>query len=300
MTSALQSDESPGLWRPGVRFMLLAAFTFSVMSLLVKWVGERLPFEEIVMARALVSLVLSWAVLKRAGVSVWGVNRRLLCFRGLLGFAGLMCFYYALTVLPLADATLIQYMHPVFTALLAALVLGERAGVALAVALGFSIAGVLLVVRPDWIFGGGDASLPTWPVIVALFGAFFSASAYVVVRHLGRTEHPLVIVFYFPLITIPAVFPAVAVDFVWPTGSEWLMLLGVGVFTQLGQVSITRGLQSEPAGRATAISYVQVLLAGVWGFFFFAEVPDGWTAAGALLILGGTVMAVRSGRKRAV
>jgi len=279
--------------------MLLSAFTFSVMSLLVKWVGERLPFEEIVMARALVSLVLSWAVLRRAGVSPWGENRRLLCFRGLVGCGGLLCFYYALTMLPLADATLIQYMHPVFTALLAALVLGERAGIALAVALGFSIAGMLLVTRPDWIFGAGDPSLPTWPVIVALFGAFFSAAAYVVVRHLSRTEHPLVIVFYFPLITIPVVFPAVAVDFVWPTASEWWLLLGVGVFTQVGQVSLTHGLQREPAGRATAISYVQVLLAAVWGFFFFGEVPDGWIVAGALLILGGTVMAVRSGGERA-
>ena len=66
--------------------MLLSAFTFSVMSLLVKRVGENIPFEEIVMARAVVSLVLSWAVLKRSGVSIWGENRRILMVRASSGF----------------------------------------------------------------------------------------------------------------------------------------------------------------------------------------------------------------------
>ena len=80
-------------------------------------------------------------------------------------------------------------------------------------------------------------------------------------------------------------------------GIEWLLLGGVGLATQLGQVSLTRGLQSEPAGRATAISYFQVVLAAGWGVLFFAEVPDAWTLAGALLILLGTVAAVRSGAR---
>ena len=297
MTPPPDLRDSPGFWRPGVRYMLLSALTFSVMSLLVKRVGENLPFEEIVMARAVVSLVLSGVVLKRSGVSLWGQNRRILVLRGFFGFSGLMCFYYALTRLPLADATLIQYMHPVFTAILAALFLGERAGYGLAAALGLSIGGVLLVTRPDAIFGAGETALATWPVIVALLGAFFSASAYVVVRYLGQSEHPLVIVFYFPLVTIPAVLPFVAMDFVWPTGEEWLLLLGVGVFTQFGQISITRGLLSEPAGRATAIAYVQVLFAAFWGYLFFSEIPNAFTGAGALLILGGTVLAVRSGSR---
>ena len=297
MTPPPDLRDSPGFWRPGVRYMLLSALTFSVMSLLVKRVGENLPFEEIVMARAVVSLVLSGVVLKRSGVSLWGQNRRILVLRGFFGFSGLMCFYYALTRLPLADATLIQYMHPVFTAILAALFLGERAGYGLAAALGLSIGGVLLVTRPDAIFGAGETALAPWPVIVALLGAFFSASAYVVVRYLGQSEHPLVIVFYFPLVTIPAVLPFVAMDFVWPTGEEWLLLLGVGVFTQFGQISITRGLLSEPAGRATAIAYVQVLFAAFWGYLFFSEIPNAFTGAGALLILGGTVLAVRSGSR---
>ncbi|MFP6578811.1 MAG: DMT family transporter [Myxococcota bacterium] len=283
--------------RPGVRYMLLSAFAFSVMSLLVKAVGERLPAQEIVFARALVTLFLSFAMLRHRGIPIWGERRGLLLLRGGLGFLGLTCFYYALTVLPLADATLIQYLHPLFTALLAAALLGERAGGALALALLLSLVGMLFVVQPDALFGPGDRELPLFPVVVALAGALFSAAAYVMVRYLGRSEHPLVIVFYFPLVAVPLSLPALAFDFVWPVGIEWLLLGGVGLATQLGQVSLTWGLQSEPAGRATAISYFQVVLAAGWGVLFFAEVPDAWTLAGALLILLGTVAAVRSGAR---
>lgn len=284
-------------WRPGVLFMVQSAFAFSIMSLLVKWAGERIPSQEIVLARALISLALSWLLLKRIGVSVWGHQRAKLVVRGGLGFLGLTCFYYALTQLPLADATLIQYMHPVFTAVLAVFLLGERVGRGLAIALALSITGVLLVLRPDWLFGLGDPALPLWPVAVALAGAFFSASAYVMVRHLAPREHPLVIVFYFPLVAVPAALPGVVGNFVWPEGIEWLLLLGVGIFTQIGQVSLTHGLRSEPAGQATALSYLQVLLAAGWGVLFFAEIPDTWTLVGGVLILGGTLGAVRAGRE---
>ena len=297
MNSAPLPGQTRRWLRPGVLFMVQSAFAFSIMSLLVKWVGERISFQEIVLARALVSLALSWILLKRLGISVWGNQRAKLVVRGSLGFLGLTCFYYALTQLPLADATLIQYMHPVFTAILAAVFLGERAGRGLGMALALSIAGIVLVMRPDWLFGGGAPALPLWPVAVALAGAFFSAAAYVLVRHLAPREHPLVIVFYFPLITVPAALPGVAANFVWPQGFEWLLLLGVGVFTQIGQVSLTHGLRSEPAGRATAMSYLQVLLAAGWGVLFFGEIPDTWMLAGAVLILGGTLCAVRAGRE---
>jgi drug/metabolite transporter (DMT)-like permease len=93
---------------PGARFMLLSAFAFSVMSVLVKWAGQRLPSQEIVVARAAVSLVLSWLMLRRAGVDLWGHARGWLLLRGVFGFLGLSCVFYSLTHLPIAEATVIQ------------------------------------------------------------------------------------------------------------------------------------------------------------------------------------------------
>jgi drug/metabolite transporter (DMT)-like permease len=212
----------------------------------------------------------------------------------------LLCVYVALAELPLASATVLQYLYPTFTALLAWLMLGERIGrrVLVAVLLGWS--GVLLVARPAEIMGSvaslaDSASLAGPAVLIAVAGAFCTALAYVSVRSLARSEHPLVIVFYFPLVAVPLSLPLVLLNPVAPTPVELLWLLGVGVFTQLGQVLLTSSLAALPAARATAISYVQVAFAGLWGWLLFGEALDGWTVAGAALVLAATLISLSPG-----
>ena len=100
------------------------------------------------------------------------------------------------------------------------------------------------------------------------------------------------IVFYFPLVALPLSLPLVALNPVLPTPAELLWLVGVGVFTQLGQVYLTRSLTALPAARATAISYVQVLFAGGWGWLLFGESIDSWTIAGAGLVLAATLVSL--------
>jgi drug/metabolite transporter (DMT)-like permease len=277
----------------GALLMMLSAFAFSVMTVLVKLVGERLPSQEIVVARALVSLVLSWSLLRRAGISPWGQNRRWLWLRGLLGFAGLSCVYGAVTHLPLAEATVLQYLHPPITALLAGVFLGEAITRRLYVATGLSLCGVLLVARPAILFGAGTRSLDPFWVAVAIAGAAFSAGAYVVVRRLSRLEDPLVIVFYFPLVTLPLAIPTLGSDFVWPMGVEWLFLLAIGLATQVGQISLTRGLTALPAARGTALSYLQVVFAVFWGILVFGEEPDVWTIVGGILVISSSLWVAR-------
>lgn len=280
----------------GALLMILSALAFSAMTAMVKLAGERLPSQEIVVARAIVSLVLSGAMLARAGVSPWGQRRGWLWFRGLLGFAGLSCVYGAVTHLPLAEATVLQYLHPPITALLAGLFLGEAVTRRVFGAMVFSLAGVALVARPSFLFGAGAGGLDPFWVGVAIGGAAFSAAAYVVVRKLSSEgENPLVIVFYFPLVTVPAALPTMWPDFVWPRGSEWLLLLGIGVATQIGQVSLTRGLAFLPAAHGTALSYLQVVFAALWGLIVFGERPDVWTVAGGALVIGSAFALVRSG-----
>jgi drug/metabolite transporter (DMT)-like permease len=290
----------------GSLFMLGSALAFSLMTVCVKLAGQRLPSQEIVLARALVSLVLSLALLRRAGVAPLGTHRRWLILRGLCGFAGLSCVFYSVTHLPLAEATIIQYLHPTFTALLAAAVLGERLGGRTALASAISLLGVVLVARPGWLAGawtsaGAAASaLDPLAVTAAVGGAFFSGAAYVVVRRLAGREDPLVIVLYFPLVTVPATLPTVIGRFVWPQGVEWVWLLAIGVLTQLGQVWLTRGLQKLPAARGTALSYVQVVFAIVWGMAFFGETPGTLALLGAMLVIGGTLAVALSPDRPAV
>lgn len=294
------SDSSAGIRSRPVLAMVASALSFSLMGVCVKQVGSRIPAAEVVLVRALVSVVLSWLLVRRAGISPWGQRRGLLVLRGAIGSVALLCVYIALTELPLASATVLQYLYPTFTALLAWLVLSEPIGrrVLLAVLVGWT--GVLLVAGPGQLLGAGGSlagatTLAGPAVLIAVAGAFCTALAYVSVRSLARSEHPLVIVFYFPLVAVPLSLPLVLLNPVWPTPVELLWLLGVGVFTQLGQVFLTSSLVALPAARATAISYVQVAFAGLWGWLLFGELVDGWTVAGAALVLAATLISLSPG-----
>lgn len=277
--------------------MVASALSFSLMGVCVKQVGGRIPVAEVVFARAIVSVALSWWLLHRAGIPAWGKRRWLLIWRGAIGTAALVCVYAALAALPLAAATVLQYLYPPFTALLAWLMLGEPIGKRVLAAMALGWLGVLLVAQPAGLLQGG-ATLALVPVLIAIAGALFTAFAYVSVRSLGTSEHPLVIVFYFPLVALPLSLPLVALNPVLPTPAELLWLVGVGVFTQLGQVYLTRSLTALPAARATAISYVQVLFAGGWGWLLFGESIDSWTIAGAGLVLAATLVSLSHSRQQ--
>ena len=276
--------------------MLLAAFAFSLMTLFVKLAGQRLPPQEVVTVRAALTLLFSYVALRRAGIPALGSGRPLLWLRGVFGFLALSCVYYAVTRLPLAESTVIQYLHPPLTAVLAALVLGERMEGSVLVSLVLGLVGVLFIAQPQALFGSSHAALPLPAVLAAVGGAVLSSCAYVTVRKLGGSEHPLVIVLYFPLVALPASLPFMLTQALWPRGLEWLWLLLVGISTQVGQVAITRALMLEAAGRSAAYSYVQVPLAALWGALFFDALPNLYSLMGALCILTGAVINVR-GRK---
>lgn len=268
----------------GVLYMTASAFGFSVMGVLVKLASARLPLGEVVFARAVITLGISLAMVRRAGLSPWAGPRLSLVFRGLLGFGGLTGYYIALDRLPLADATVLQNATPLLTGALAWWLLDEPIGWATGVAIACGVAGVALIVRPS-----GDGLDPIG-VAAALGGVACSSVAYVTVRRLSRTVHPLVIVLYFPLIATPLALPWMLVSFVMPGPVDLLLLVALGAATQVGQVFLTMGLAVERASRATSINYLQVAFAMVWQLTVFGELPTAWTVAGAGLILGGTLL----------
>jgi len=290
------SRQGWGQDRSAVLGMMGSAFSFSLMAVCVKQLGGRLPVAELVLARALVSVVLSWLLLRQAGVFPWGQRRGLLVIRGLVGSLALLCVYLAITRLPLASSTVLQYLYPSITALLAWPWLGERLRRRSLLGLALGWLGVLLVCQPAGGLGlglqlfPGASPLPVEGTLAALAGALLTALAYVSVRDLGRSEHPLVIVFYFPLVSVPFSLPLVLLQPVWPAPQDWIWLLGVGMFTQLGQLGVTLGLTQLPAARATTISYMQVAFAALWGWWLFGETVNGWTSLGALLILAAALV----------
>ena len=280
----------------GVRFMLLSAFGFALMSACVKYVSQySIPVFEIVAARALVSLIISYLDVKRKGISPWGHNKPLLFVRGTVGTAALMCVYYAVTTLPLAEATILQYVHPIFTALLGVLFLKERIQQSTMICIAFCLAGLFVMVQSNSgsdVVSSVDSELPLLSIVVALCGALGSSIAYVIVRKLSQTEDSSVIIFYFPLVALPISTFLIWDDFVWPSVFLTIMLILVGIFTQIGQYGLTKAMQTQAAGKASAYSYVQIVFSALLGVWIFNEIPSIWTYLGGGLIVTGALINV--------
>jgi len=278
---------------PGLRYAVAGAFSFSIMSAFAKLAGERIPTQEVILFRAILTTGLTLQALRSAGVSPWGRERGLLLLRGLFGYGALSCFLWAVVRLPLADTTVIHFTNPVFTAFLAAFFLGEVLKIKEAALALLALLGVVIVARPGFLFGEVSGLEPV-AVAVALAGAILSAAAYTTARRLTRTNDPLVIVLSFAVVSLVGSIPSSIPVFVLPRGIEWLFLLGVGVATQGGQVFITKALQAERAARVMAVGYLQIVFAAVWGILIWREIPDLWTGVGAGVIVASTFLLGRT------
>ena len=274
----------------GPRYVLISAFGFAFMAALVKEAGELgIPLLQIIFVRAVISVALSLVDIRRAGVHPLGTERGLLFARGLFGFIALTGVFYALIHLSMAQATLLQYLHPVFTALLAFLFLAERPTAATLSCIVLSLIGLVCILSP-YASATDPQRLPIWPIVAGLGGALGSGIAYTLVRKLTITEHPSVIVLYFPMVCLPGTLLLGVSAFVWPTVTGWWVLLGVGFFTQLGQLALTRAMQFDSASRVTSLSYVQIVFAAALGWLAFGEIPSDATLLGGGLILIGAMV----------
>ena len=246
-----------------VWYMILSALGFALMAACVKQVSTYgIPVLEIVAARAIVSAFISYVDIKRKKISLWGNNKPLLIARGTVGAIALIFVYYAVTTLPLAEATVLQYLHPVFTAVLAVIFLKEKVQRSTLLCIVVSLLGLGVMVSPNIQFSGAELSnMPySWLSIgAAVLGAFGSAVAYVLVKKLTKTEDSSVIIFYFPFVSLPIAIALLGSDFVMPSLPALGLLLLVGIFTQVGQVGLTKALHSADANKATAYAYVQVV-----------------------------------------
>lgn len=271
--------------------MVAGAFAFSAMTAAVKFAGSGVPLFQIVVIRTLVVTVLSAIWVHRGGHGFRPKEPGRVALRAMFGFATLNCYFYAVIHLPLADATVIYFIHPVLTAIAAAVVLGERMGWREVASVALSLVGVIIVARPGFL-APATGGLDPFAVGIAVTAAVFSTGSWVTIRSI-RHDPPILIVFYFSLLTVVLAFPMMLVDMVRPSPAQWTAILLAGVATHVAQLSFTWGLRLERAGRATAVSYVQIVFAALLGWILFAEVPDGWTALGAAVIVGSTFRLMR-------
>jgi drug/metabolite transporter (DMT)-like permease len=265
-----------------IGYMLISVVGFAVMNLTVKFLG-RLPATELVLFRSLVSIVICLYFLRKARIPVFGNNRTFLILRGVFGVIALSSFFFTLQKLPLASAITIQYLSPIFTALFAIFMLGERVRKLQWLFFAVSFAGIVLV--KDF-----DPNVSPLLLFLGITSAVFAGLAYNCIRKVKDTDHHLVVVFYFPLIAIPVM--GVISFFSWetPIGIEWLLLLLMGIFTQIAQVYMTKALQAAEVNEIVGLKYLGIIFALGFDFFIFDERYQTLALVGIALVLLGVLL----------
>ncbi|WP_375586571.1 DMT family transporter [Cyclobacterium xiamenense] len=262
--------------------MLLAGFFFALMNVTVKFLPH-IPAIEIILFRSIFSFVFSYLLLKKQQVPVLGKNKKLLILRGFVGSIGLITFFYTLQHIPLASAVTIQYLGPVFTSILGIFIVRERVRLIQFFYFAVAFSGVLMI-------EGFDPRIEPLFLGIGIVSALFSGLAYNVIRKLKNTEHPLVIVFYFPLVTIPIAGLVSYFFWVSPRGWDWGLLLLIGILTQFAQYYMTMAYQNANLAKVASLNYVGIIYALGFGFVLFDETYNLWTYGGMLLVLSGVIL----------
>lgn len=252
----------------GVWYMLLATFFFSAMNVAVKMVSH-IPAVEVVFFRSLISLVISFSILRITGVSLWGTNRKLLIIRGIAGALALVLYFRLIQDIPFASAITILFLAPIFTTIFGIFIVKEKVHPIQWLFFLISFAGIVVI-------KGFDTRIGSIYLLIGVAASVFSGIAHNVIRKINTREHPLVIIFYFPLITMP--FTGVISSFVWvpPKGWDWFFLLVVGVLTQVAQYFMTKSYQAEEISKVASIRYISILYALGFGYFLFGSGIRRW------------------------
>jgi len=265
-------------------YMLLASFFFALMALCVKLLA-RIPVFEVIFVRALISAGLCLWGLRRARVSPLGKQRLMLFFRGLAGALSLTQGFYLVQTIPLAAASTLTHLAPIFTTLIGVWFVKEKVTPLQITCFVLSFAGVVLIQGFDYRISFGD-------LLLGIGASLMTGLAYNSVRKLGGTEHPLVIMFWFPLVCLPLTGLWTLFNWVQPQGLEWLWLLLMGLMTQLGQYYMTVSYQLGRIARVAIVNYTEVLFALALGFILFAEHFNILTYAGMALVMVGVVLSM--------
>jgi drug/metabolite transporter (DMT)-like permease len=265
--------------------MLLAGFLFSLMNVAVKLVPH-IPAIEIILFRSLFSLVFTYLLLRKKEVPVLGNNKKLLIMRGIVGSIGLIAFFYTLQRIPLASAVTLNYLAPVFTTILGIFIVKEKVRARQFLYFAISFVGVLII-------EGFDPRISLVDLSIALIASLAMGLAYNIIRKLNTSEHPLVIMIYFPMITLPIATGISALIWVQPSGWDWVILLAIGVLTQFAQYFLTLAYQNAKVAKISSLSYLSIVYALVFGFIIFGETFNMVTYLGMALVLSGVILNIR-------
>lgn len=199
--------------------------------------------------------------------------------RTVIGLASMACLFTAVMMLPLAEATTLQFTVPIFATIFGALILGEPTGWHRWAAVLAGFGGVLIVTQP------GSGHIPLWGAVAGLSAAMLTALVTILLRQIGRTESSTTTVFWFSLLSLVPLAPFYALDMVAHPPLVWGLLAAIGLLGGAGQIALTAALRLGPVSVVVPMDYSSILWATFYGWLFFGALPDKLTLLGAPVII---------------
>nr|WP_253799020.1 DMT family transporter [Rhodovulum sp. P5] len=263
--------------------MLATGANFVAVISLVKLVGDGVPAPQAAFLRYLLGLVFLipfLGPLMRAGLN----GRALMLYsgRGLAHAFGVICWFYAMTRIPIAEVTAMNYLNPVYVTIGAALVFGERLAARRILAIALAFAGVLVILRPGFreISDGH---------IAMLFTALFFGASYLTAKKLSERDSAAVVVAMLSVTVTLLLAPLALAVWVTPTPVQVFWLFLVAFFATAGHYTMTRAFRAAPLMVTQPVTFLQLVWSTLAGWLLFGEGVDGWVLLGGAMIVGAVV-----------
>ena len=267
----------PGVTR-GVLWMVAASFFYALTFVTIRELSRSFSVFEMVLFRAAlaVAFMLPWLV--RSGIGALRTSRwKLYAIRAVVSYTGMVCWFYGLANLPLADATALIFTAPFFTLIFLSLAIGEHVGLRRWLAIGLGFAGALIVIRPGLV----EITLPTFAL---LYTAVSYGGSNAATRALAITETPNAVVFYMFALALPlALGPALA-DWTTPGWADLPLIAALGILSLVSMQCMTRALAAAPAGIVMPLFYLQLPFVAALAYVLYSEIPGIWIWVGGGLI----------------
>ncbi|MBL8699342.1 MAG: EamA family transporter [Alphaproteobacteria bacterium] len=291
----MTQDEKPARrdWRNpsptlrGVLWMLFGCVAFAGMGATVRYLTRLMPPQELIFFRNALALVWMFPWIARVGFAALRTSHfGMYAGRSLLAFISMLCWFTALVTLPLAEAIALGFTQPLFSTVLAVLILGEVVRVRRWTATIIGFLGAMVILRP------GIESV-TFAHLLVLGSSLTGAITSVVVKQLTRTEDPNTIVTYMTLLTTPFALLIALPVWEWPDATTWIWLFVLGLLATLGHQASTRAFKYLDASLAVSLDFIRLPLAALVAWIAFAETPDIWTWIGGAIIAASSVYIAR-------
>ena len=265
----------------GIAFMVLACVFFGVMHVGVRHVTQSVhPFEAAFFRNLFGLLVLAPSFITHGLRPLRTQRLGLHCVRAALNVVAMLCFFYALSITPVVLVLSLAFTAPLFTAVLAVLLLGERIRARRLTAIVVGFAGTLLIIRP------GIQPIELGPALVLLSAAVWGY-VMILIKSLSRTDSAVTITAYMVLLMSPMTLVCALFVWTWPTGDELAVLAVVGVAGTVAQMCMTQSLRIADTMVVLPFDFTKLVWGALFAWILFGEVMDGWTLFGSLVIFSG-------------